>query len=349
MIKKTRIRNIKELAQLAGASVGSTSMVMNGKWKKKVNQKMAEKILRIAKEYNYKLNPLGRSLLLKQYLRVALISEGAFQEHPLLGSLSFHDFLGIAADKFDSSGYSIDIIQMTKKKINHIVDNGFFPEHNDAIIFLEWDIGNLRKLLKEKCPKQPFVVIGNNLNTPEWSYIYRATEEMSYKAVNHFIKNRHSKIGISRVFGSNDRFKSKLAGYERALSDAGIKLNQEFIIDLNEKSPSLLNGTKLVKKFMELQEMPTAFFCDDNIDAMGMLIEFEKRGVKVPDDVEIIGYGDAAIADIAIKPLSYLKIPNVKMAKFAVEYILDIVQNSKKPVPIQKQFKEEFILQKTTR
>ncbi|MDD5597487.1 MAG: LacI family DNA-binding transcriptional regulator [Victivallaceae bacterium] len=349
MEKKTTIKNIKELARLAGASVGSTSMVMSGKWEKKVKKETAARILEIANEYNYRVNPLGRSLQLKQYLRIAVVIEGTLQQHPLLGALSFYDFLDIVADRLDKSGYSIDIIQMTKEKISRTIRNGFFSANNDAVIFIDWNSGSLEKFLKRVCPEQPFIIIGDDLQTLQWNYLYRAIEKMSYKAVNHFIKNGHSKIAISRVCGSRDRFEKKLAGYKRALYEAGIKFNQDFVIDLNRKAHSLSYGVQIAKMFMELPEMPTAYFCDDNIDAMGLLIEFEKKTVKVPEKVEIIGYGDATVADMATKPLSYLKIPTIQMAEFAIEYILDILQNGKKTVPAQKQFEEELILQATTK
>lgn len=349
MKKRKSIKNIKELAQLAGVSVGSTSMVMSGKWEKKVRPEIARKILKIAEKHHYKVNPLGRSLHLKQYLRIALIMEGTFIEHPTLGALSFHEFLGVAADKLNIHGYSIDIIQLTRKKINQMIENGFIPGNNDAMIFVEWNSTTLKKLLKNSPPKNPFIVIGDDLNMPELNYVCRATEDMSYNAVNHFIKNDHKKIAICRTCGAMNKFKPKLAGYKRALYEAGIKFDRRFVIDIDKPYPSLSGGREILQKASNCSEKPTAFFCDDNVDAAGILIELEKKGLKVPGDIEIIGYGDPAVADMATKPLSYLKIPTEEMAEFAVKYILDIVMRSKKTLPVRKRFEEKLVLQETTR
>ncbi len=350
MAGKPEIKNIKELAQLAGASVGSTSMVMGGKWEKKVNPKTAAKILRLAEEYNYKINPLGRSLQLKQYLRIAIIMEGSFGAHPLLKTFSFHDSIGIIADLLNKNGYSLDIFQLDKDKTARIITSGIFPEANDAVIFLEWKADRLSKLLAATSFQQPYIIIGDDMRDAAINYVYRATEDTACNAVNHFIANGHRRIGISRVAGSEQRFSRKLAGYKTALKNAQIEFSPELVVTLNEKSHSLAHGTELAKQYLSLPAPPTAYFCDDNIDALGMLIEFQKRGFNIPGDIEIIGYGDSAIADISTIPISYLKIPSAEMAAFATTYILEAIRAGKNSVaPVQRQFPEILILRDSTR
>jgi DNA-binding LacI/PurR family transcriptional regulator len=349
MTKSAKIKNIKELAGLAGVSVGSASMVMGGKWQKKVRPETAERILKIAEEHNYVINPLGRSLQSSQYMRMAVIMENGFRKYPLMGALSFHDLMGIVADRFNEHGYSLDIIQMNREKIDLIIKNRCFPSYTDAIIFLDWDPKTLSSLLRKAYPEQPYVIIGDDMTNPDWTYICRDTEEMSYQVVRHLLRNGHKRIGISRVSSSKTRFELKLSGYMRALAEAGIHFKPQWFIDLGKDSHSLAHGIELARRFQALLEPPTAYYCDDNLDALGMLIELEKMNIDVPGEVEIVGYGDAAIADIATLRLSYLKIPSVEMADFATEYIIDIIRNGKEQVPMQKHFKESLVLQQTTR
>ncbi len=90
----------------------------------------------------------------------------------------------------------------------------------------------------------------------------------------------------------------------------------QWFIDLDKDSHSLAHGMELARRFQALPDSPSAYYCDDNLDALGMLIELQKMNIDVPGEVEIIGYGDAAIADIAPLRLSYLKIPSVQLVFF---------------------------------
>lgn len=348
-MSKQKLKTIRDLARIAQVSVGSASMVMNGKWEKKVKAETAEKILKIATEYNYKLNPLGRSLQKNQFFRVAILMEGTFTEHPLLGAFSFHDFIGIASDKLNSNGYSLDIIQLDKAKQKQIIKCGFFPKNVDALIFLQWNPDTLKKLFKKVYPDQPCIVLGEDLKKPKWSCIYRDTEKISYQAVKHFVINGHKRIAISSIAGSKIRFKEKLSGYKKALKEAGITFDPKLVIDLKHTTHSMEFGASLAENFLSLKKPPTAFFCDDNIDALGMLVHFQKAGYKIPEQIEIIGYGDEALANMAPLPLSYLKIPNKEMAESSIEYILSALNSKSQIKPIHKKIPETIIFQKTTR
>ncbi len=343
------IKNIKDIARLAGASVGSTSMVLNNKWHKKVNPEIAQKIIKTAEKYNYKLNPLGRSLQSMQYFRIAIMIEGQFKQHAPIGTFSFYDFISVVGDKLNKSGYSLDIIQFDKEKFDQILTSGKFFQYNDAFIFLDWHKDSLEKLFEKKFPVQPYMIIGDNYHQPSWNYVYRSTEESSRKAVNHLIKNGHTEIAIIRVCGSFERFQQKLSGYKNALKDAGIVFDAGMVIDIKQKTPSLSAGFHILQAMSSRGKHPTAFFCDDNLDALSVLIELQKDGIRIPQDVEIIGYGDVAIADISNVPLSYLKIPTTQSAEFAIEHILDALSQRNECLPVQKEFEETLVLQKTTR
>ena len=349
MAGKQKIDTIKDLARIAKVSTGSASMVMSNKWHKKVKPDVAEKILRIAREHNYVVNPLGRSLQQNKFFRIAIIMEGSFLDHPLIGTFSFHDFIGVASDRLSASGYSLDIIQLDKQQQEQIVKCGFFSKNVDAMIFLQWNTENPRRLFDKVYPVQPYMVIGNDFTARKWNCIYRDTEEMSRRAVACLTGNGHKRIAISRISGSRATFAAKVAGYKKALQAAGLEFDPKLVADLDKAEPSMKHGAQLAGKLMALKAPPTAFFCNDNVDALGLLVGLQKAGYKIPEQIEIIGYGDEAIANMAPLPLTYLKIPNKEMADIAIEYILTALDSKEPVAPLHKKVLEKLILQKTTR
>ena len=347
---KKRLHNIKELAMLADVSVGSASMVMGGKWEKKVKPAVAEKILRIAREHNYRVNPLGRSLQLKQFMRIAIIIHGTFEESPIFRAFSFHDFIAIISDRFSSKGYAIDIIQLNDADIAVMKSCGSIEDNADALIFLDWPGNIIKDLLNHALPEKPYIVVGADLKDNERNYIYRDTEEVTYQAVSFFLKNGHKKIAIASIITPPDIFNLKLAGYRRALNNADIKPDPSLYISMNKETHSLKHGMELAGQLHAMNSMPTAILCDDNIDAIGLILGIRELNIKIPEDLEIISYGDESTALLATQPLSYIKIPTVPMAEFASTFILSALNHaSENAVPIQKKIAESIIFQSTTK
>jgi LacI family transcriptional regulator len=345
-----KIQNIKHLSELAGVSVGSASMVMGGKWEKKVKPAIAEKILRLARENNYRVNPLGRSLQLKQFMRIAIIIHGTFKESPIFRSFSFHEFIATISDVFSSRGYAIDIIQLSDADIEVMKSCGTIEDNADALIFVDWSADDLKDLLNYAVPEKPYIAVGVNLENKNRNYIYRDTEEVLYKAASLLLRAGHKRVAIAGIIRNPDFFDLKVAGYKRALIDAGIRFDPDLYISMNKETHSFKYGLDLAKQIQAMVNPPTAIICDDNIDAIGLILGLRELGIKVPEGLEIISYGDESTAFLATQPLSYIKIPTAAMAELASRFILSALADSSGcTVSVQKKIPETLILQSTTK
>lgn len=344
-----KIKNIKELAEIAGVSMGGASMIMSGKWHKKVKKSVAEHVLAVAAKHNYEINPLGRSLQLGQHMRISLVMEGLFLEHPLIGAFSFHDLFAAITDAVSKEGYSVDVFQLDREKIAQIKKRKVFSLNTDGMIFLEWNTQNLKGLLEAAKPNKPYVIIGSDLSKYGHNSIVRDTENSTYLAIKHLISRWHKRIAVTRISGSLSRFNQKIVGYKRALEEANIQFDDALILYSELHESFLSTGITLGQKLLDLTNRPTACFCDDNIDAVGILIGLSQHEIKIPLDFEIISYGDSAIGNIATIPLSYLEIPSREMANSAVSYLFDMIKN-KHNLPVTCQhIPEKLIFQKTTK
>ena len=328
MVTHKRLKNIKELAALAGVSIGSASMVLNGKWHKKVNPEAAKRILEVAREYQYEANPLGRSLQLGRSMRIGIIMDGCFQAYPHIGSFSFHDMIAVFADMFSRYGFSISIVQMDEHKMEEVQTSRLFPGNHDAYIFLEWDRGRLLNLLETVMPEKPYVIVGDIPEKNGFNVCWRDTEVAVCGAIRRLIEAGHQNIAFIRTLGSEVRFQRKFSGFLRALTAAGIEFDPDLLFQIQASRESLGNGVKIAHELLSRKKLPTACFCDDNLDAIGLVFELQHCGIQLPGQIELISYGDSSLAELSPFKLSHLEIPGYKIVEATTEYLVRRIEKS---------------------
>ena len=100
--------NIKRIAEIAGTSPASVSLVLNEKWRKKVRPDLARRIRRIARRRGYAGSPAARGLVLGRHFRVALCVGPLPAEHPVLGVFSTYELLSIISSRLNGRGYAVE-------------------------------------------------------------------------------------------------------------------------------------------------------------------------------------------------------------------------------------------------
>ncbi len=323
-----RLKNIKELAALAGVSIGSASMVLNGKWHKKVNPEAAKRILEVAREYQYEASTLGRSLQLGRTMRIGIMMDGCFQAHPHIGAFSFHDMIAVFADTLSRHDYSISILQMDERKMADVREHRLFPGNHDAYVFLEWERQRLLELLETVMPEKPYVIVGDILEKNGYNVCWRDTEIAVCGAIRRWIEAGHREIAFIRTLGSEFRFQRKFTGFLRALTTAGIVFDPALLFQVRSPRESMGNGIKMAHELLNLKKLPTACFCDDNLDAVGLVFELQRCGIKLPEQMELISYGDSSLAELSPLKLSHLEIPGYKIVEVATDYLVNQIESA---------------------
>ncbi len=340
---------IRDIAKCAQTSVSAVSLVLNEKWEKKVPKDTVARVKQAIKKYHYVQNPVGRGLALKKKFRISLGIYGSLMEHPLIGAFSFHELLSYVASIISQSGYAIDIIQVNthhgiKKMCDEIISNG-----NDGIIFLGWDQKVIKNILhKIERISFPYIVVDCNLNDKSLSYTYTDMSASTEIAITHLIKNGHKRIGFIRAELSKSRFLPKLKGYKMAIKKCGIRFNDRLVADNSNPNP-ILSGYNACQKVLSLRPKPGAVFCSDNLAALGVLMFLKEKKIKVPDDLELIGYGDLTFANLAIPPLSYVCRSIMEQGKKSVQFILKRMEKKRDNSSQQIRFDEELVIQGTCR
>jgi LacI family transcriptional regulator len=165
-------------------------------------------------------------------------------------------------------------------------------------------------------PMQPFSM--ENLVDTDRAQGYRG-------AVAYLVELGHQAIGIvpGPDWGWTDiRMTTRLDGYRAGLKDAGIEYRPELVFQMELKSDS--DASELAGKIWATQPRPTALLTYSDEDGLLLIRHLMKMGVRVPQDISVVGFDDGAAAKASILPLTTIAQPINEIARRAVDKLLEI-------------------------
>lgn len=302
---------LNDVAKQSGVSTATVSRIINGQ--SGYTEKTRQKVLNIIQKIGYRPNAVARGLVKKRTNTIGVLL-------PSLSSRLASALLkGIesSAHKLDYSVIICDTESNGKRTIEYL-DVLSEKQIDGIIITSEW----LKEVYEEAIMKMeiPVVLVLTTSSHLQIPYIKVDDYLASYQATEYLIEKGHRKIGMI-----SGRKKDKLAGlpriegYKNAMSDHNLKFSESCITygDFAYKS-GMSCMEKLLERFPEL----TAVFAASDEMAVGALSCAYKRGIKVPDDLSIIGYDDTQDAEMAIPPLTTVHQPIYEMGKKAVAMLL---------------------------
>ena len=136
----------------------------------------------------------------------------------------------------------------------------------------------------------------------------------AYEATRHLVKLGHERVALIRGPARHPFFEALASGYRRALSEAGVAPPAGFIL---ETSLSLQGGYDAAEALLKLPVRPTAIFTNDDL-AIGALRAIHQHGLRVPDDIALVGFDDIEYAAHTTPPLTTVAVPKEEMGRLAV-------------------------------
>jgi LacI family transcriptional regulator len=117
----------------------------------------------------------------------------------------------------------------------------------------------------------------------------------------------------------------RLRGYRQALATADLPFDPDLVREGNWQP---LSGYEAARELMNLKRPATAIFCGNDLMAVGAYEALHELGLRIPDDVAVMGYDDREIAQHLHPPLTTVLLPHFEMGSIAAEILLDTVSGS---------------------
>jgi LacI family gluconate utilization system Gnt-I transcriptional repressor len=197
-------------------------------------------------------------------------------------------------------------------------------QHPEAMIVSSIDqTPRARKLLKKS--GIPVVQTMELAKTPIDINIGLSHEEAGYAATRFLIDLGHRRIGI--IGAPRDaRLYNRIAGYERAMKEAG--LDTTGLAGRSFNPSSVVLGGELLRALIERRpDLEAVFCCNDDL-ALGALFECHRLGIPVSERISLVGFNDLEYAACAFPSLTSVATPRYEMGRKTAEIVLDIIRGS---------------------
>jgi LacI family transcriptional regulator len=313
-----RYTTLKDIAKLAGVSHTTVYRALNDK--PRISQSTKERIISIARELNYQPNVLAQSLVLGRTKTLGLVITTIV--NPFYPELA----KGIE-DAARSFGYSIILCStnfdpsLEKQYIDMLRSRGV-----DGIIFTSAHIHdpNITSLVEDRFPLILVNrrVYGNPL-MDNVDYVVVENTKGGFLAVEHLIRMGHERIGVISGPSDSSAAVERLEGVRRAFIE----------YDLNPASLQVLEGDFLklsgyeaAEEFLAMGNPPSAIFGINDYMALGALEAILDSGLRVPEDVALIGFNDIEFSSLKTVELSTIGQKKYEMGSIAVHTLIERIE-----------------------
>ncbi len=174
-------------------------------------------------------------------------------------------------------------------------------------------------------PRLPLVLLNCHVANGALTSVVPGEVAGGHAATDVLIRAGHRRIGYINGEASMEASRHRLRGYRQALATADLPFDPDLVREGNWQP---LSGYEATRALMALASPPTAIFCANDMMAVGCYEALREMGLRIPDDVAVMGYDDREIAQHLHPPLSTVLLPHFEMGSIAAELLLDMAAGS---------------------
>ncbi|KZZ85103.1 LacI family DNA-binding transcriptional regulator [Bacillus sp. SJS] len=308
---------IKDVARDSGVSVATVSRIVNGL--PGYSPETRKKVMKVIEDLGYKPNAVARNLVSRKTSTIGVLL-------PQLSSHFAAKLLQGIEDEAHNRRYSVVVCNTDSngKRTQDYLEL-LREKQVEGILFAS-------ELLTDEYAETlqgfgiPAAVIATTSHVPSIPFIKVDDEAASYSAVQFLIENGHQRIGM--ISGTkHDPISGipRIKGLKKAFSENGIPFEEELIEygDFGFRS-----GYEAMERLYRSNPELTAVFAASDEMALGILSFCYEKGMKVPDDLSVIGYDDTDIATMSIPPLTTVHQPIQEMGTDAVRMLMKMIDGN---------------------
>ncbi|MCL4115417.1 UNVERIFIED_CONTAM: hypothetical protein GTU68_027977 [Idotea baltica] len=307
---------IKDVARIAAVSTTTVSHVINKT--RFVAEATQKRVWEAVEELNYAPSAVARSLKCNTTRTIGMLVTQSFNPF-------FAEVMHGVENYCYKQGYTLFMCNtegdLDKQK--HYL-RMLSEKRVDGLLVMCSDLNEQLLALLEKNTELPMVIMDWGPDSPRTDKIIDNSEKGGYLATKHLIENGHTQIAC--ITGQLDKLtcKERVRGFERAFAEFNLTSNPEWILEGDFECAS---ASKAVDKILAMKDRPTALFCFNDIMALAAISKIQQAGLKVPDDISVIGYDNIELSAYFSPPLTTIHQPKRRVGKTAVEILLERIKD----------------------
>lgn len=305
----------KDVAREAGVSQATVSLVVTGKADGRISPVTQESVLRAALRLGYRPNAAARTLRLGHPHTVALAV-------PTVANPYFASVLLGAEHAARDKGYAVVLVDMGEDQDwRHWLADTLTVRGLDGCILYAADTlepSQVRRLGRN-------VVLIESV-APNASSVLLDIETGAAAAMAHLIELGHRRIAHLVADYARDTFRLRQVAYRRALQEAGGRFRTAYVA---RASFDIDASTAAVRDLLDQRQRPTAVVCDDDLLAAGAYKAAHALGMRIPDDLSVVGFDDISLARMLEPELTTVAIPAEDVGASAMTSFLSLVNGGR--------------------
>jgi len=312
--EKKQYVTIKDIAEYVGVSTATVSLALSRN--PRIPDETREKIIDAAKKLGYRPSTLARGLVKNKTYTIALVI-------PQIKRIFVQAYFALSVsgvyDELTEHGYKLLLEMASYEFVRRKRYLRLFRERSiDGMIYIGSTLYDtyLKEILEEG---YPFVFVGSYLPDIKIPYVTGDNFKGGYIATKHLISCGYKRIGLItgslNVVSAVDRFK----GYKKALKENGFGFNPKFV----EKGHfSEEGGYEAMKKL--IKKKVDAVFAGNDLMAQGAYRAIKESGLRIPQDIGVVGMDDLPSASLLDPPLTTVKYPIYEMGRVGVKKLIEM-------------------------
>ena len=330
---------MKDIARDLGVSVITISKVLRNH--PDVGDETRERVLARVKELDYRPNLAARSLVTGRTYLVGLVVPDLL--HPF-----FAEIAKSLSEALRMSGYYLIVSSsdedpdLEEQEINQLL-----ARRLDTLIIASCR-STVELFFRIEKQKTPYVLIDRILPGLSANFVGVDDEAVGMLATKHLIDIGCKRIAHIRGPETTPSIR-RVEGYKRALTQSGLKVNEDYIIaEPKGDVETRQRGAEAMRRLLNLKAKPDGVFCFNDPLAMGAMNYALDQGIKIPEDIAIIGCGNLHYDDALSVPLSSINQHSRQIGREAARIALGIVNSKVPPRPESVILQPELIARRST-
>ncbi|OQX93169.1 MAG: hypothetical protein B6I17_03920 [Tenericutes bacterium 4572_104] len=321
---------IRDVADKAGVSPATVSLVLNNK--SGVGETTREKVFKIAESLGYdtlkekKQSNTGGTI---RFLKIVKHGHVLNRDHNIFIS-DYIDGIEKEAKKYE---FRLEIKNYNGFNLKHIVQD-LKDSSIGGLIVLGTEL-NYDDITLFHNIRVPIVFVDASHPYSPFDFIDMDNEGAVFSLVSALKKQGHKKIGLVKAIFETRNFRLREKSFYDALSFFGLESNKswEYVVDSTFEQSYL----DMKEQLKEERKLPTAFFCVCDIISFGCMKALKGKGLRIPEDISIVGFDDLPSCLLSDPPLSSVKVSKTRIGRRAFQLLNRRLQASEK-LPYEKIF-----------
>ena len=313
--QKPVVMTLKAVAQHLGLTPGTVSAVLNDSPSaRSIPQETKNRIHAAAKELNYRPNFFARTLRNKRTYTIGVIAEeiGDSYSSPIISGIE--QYLRSREYFFLTVVHRHDPVLLSRYS-QLLSERGV-----EGIITVDTTV--------QEAPMLPTVAIAGHRKWKGVTNIVLDHERAAVLALNHFKDLKHERVAFMRGNPLSADSKDRWEAICRVAAQIGMKMDPDLIVQIDTDDPTPMLGYPFAKQLLARKKPFTALFAYNDISAIGAIRAFQENGLRVPQDISVMGFDDIPGAMFQTPSLTTVRQPLNRMGEVAAQTLLERIEGN---------------------